>query len=360
MDLAVLNNMLKDIKIKNKIIGMDRDVFLSAEVGVTANGSVQTAKKLIDGAIYAGLDAIKFQIIGPEQIHSDRSMTYTYKIASGEEKTENLIEMLKKYEFMMEEWRQIKDYADQKGIIMFATTDHPRGIDMMEAMDLPAYKICSWDLNYYPFIRRVAKIGKPVILDAGTTDVEGLAKIVNIFKEENNNQIIFLHCHHAKDASEINLRSIQFIRDSLGVLTGLSSGDRNFDVDFAAMAFEPVMIEKRLTLDKNHPTHHHAISLEPEEMKDYIKKIRQIQESIGRYGIYPSKNDLEGRELYWRRIVANCDIKKGNKLTKDNIECKRPKTGGLDPIYYEIILGRTAKKDLKENQPITWDVIFED
>lgn len=352
--------MIKDIKIGDKIIGLGKDVFLSAETGVTANGSVETAKKLIDAAILAGLDAIKFQIIGADQIHSDHSMTYTYKTWSGEEKTENLAGMLKGYEFKLEQWQEIKKYADEKGIITFATTDYPGGVDMGEKLGLPAYKICSWDLNYYPLIRKIAKLGKPVILDAGTADLEGLAKIVNIFKEEKNDQIIFLHCHHAKDPKEINMRSIQFIREALGVLTGYSSSDRNFDIDFTAMAFEPVMIEKRLTLKKDQPTHHHAISLEPEEMQEYIKKIRLAQKVVGSFGVFPSKDDTDGVEKYWRRIVANCDIKKGEKFTIDNIECKRPRIGGLDPSYYEVILSRTAKKDLKENEPITWDVMFDE
>lgn len=355
-----INNMANEIKIGNKIIGPGRDVFLSAETGVTANGSVETAKKLIDAAVFAGLDAIKFQIIGADQIHSDHSMTYTYKTWSGDEKTENLAGMLKQYEFSLEQWQDIKKYADEKGIIMFATTDYPGGVDIGEKINLPAYKICSWDLNYYPLIRRIARIGKPTIIDAGTADMEGLARIVNIFKEEKNDQLIFLHCHHAKDPKEINIKSLQCIRDSLGVLVGYSSSDRNFDIDFAAMAFEPVMIEKRLTLDKDQPTHHHAISLEPQEMQEYIKKIRMVQSAIGRYGVFPSRNDLDGVQKYWRRIVANCEIKKGEKFTGKNIECKRPKTGGLDPSYYEVILGHTSKKDLKENEPITWDAVFND
>ena len=329
--------MLKDIRIGNKTIGLGKDIFISAEVGVTTNGEVETAKKLIDASIYAGLDAIKFQIIGAEQIHSDHSATFTYQIASGEKKTENLTEMLKKYEFKPEEWQEIKKYADEKGIIMFATIDYPGGIEIAEKINLPAYKICSWDLNYYPFIRRIVKLGKPVVFDTGPVDLEGIAKIVNISKEEQNDQIIFLHCHHAENVEEINMKSIQYMRDTLGVLTGMSSGDRNFDVDFTAMAFQPVMVEKRLTLDKNHSRHHHAISLEPEEMREYVKKIRLAKACVGRYGVYPSGHDLETREWAWRRIVANCDIKRGEKLTKDNIECKRPKTGGLDPNYYEVV-----------------------
>lgn len=352
--------MIKDIKIKNKTIGVGHDIFFSAETGVTANGSVETAKKLIDAAIYAGLDAIKFQMVGSYQIHSDRTMTYSYKIASGEEKTENLAEMVKKYEFKLEEWQEIKNYADEKGIIMFATVDYPGGIDIAEKLNLPAYKICSWDLNYYPFIKRIAKIGKPIVIDTGPVDLAGLLKIIDIFKEAGNDKLIFLHCYHAKNPSEINLRSIEYIRETLGALTGLSSSDRNFDIDFAALAFAPVMVEKRLTLDKNYPTHHHAISLEPEEMKEYIEKAKKVFASVGRYGVYPSSNDLAEKEKFWRRIVANCDIKKGEKFTEKNIECKRPRTGGLDPKYYEIILGKIAKKDLKENQPITWDDIFDE
>lgn len=347
--------MLQNIQIGNKTIGPEQGIFLASEVGTTSNGNVEIAKRLIDASVEAGLDAVKFQIVGADETHSDKSMTYSYKVASGETKTENIVEMLKQYRFTKGEWQEIKDHADQKGIIMFTTVNYPQGIEIAESIDVPAYKISSWDLNYYPFLERVAQLNKPTFIDLGPADLEDFIKVLKLFRAARNNKIIAVHCYHTSNPAEMNLKTIQYLREAFDVLSGFSSPDRCSDVDFAALGFEPVFIEKRLTLNRQDPGHHHAVSLEPDEMKDYVKKVRYLQQTIGRYGLYPSQRDLEEKEKYFRRIVASRDIKAGEVLTEENVDCKRPKSCGLDPMYYKVMLGRKAKQDLKQDQPIAWD-----
>ena len=343
----------QNINIGAKSIGIGKDIFLAAEVGTMHNGSLETAKKLVDAAVFAGLDAVKFQIIGAEEIHSDRSQTYTYKTYDGQTKSESIVEMLKKYQFTLDQWKELKEYADQKGTIFFVSVDYPGAIEIGEAIGSPAYKICAWDLNYYPFIRKVARLQKPVVFDMGTVEEEGVKKILGIFQEERNDKIILLHSFHTDNYEEMNMKSIVYLRDTFGVLAGYSAPNRNFDIDVLALAFDPVMIEKRLTLNKSDSAHHHALALEPEEMRQYVQEVRKLQSALGKEGVFPSKGDLEGTTKYFRRIVATCGIKKGEKFTPENIDCKRPSEGGLDPALYETVLGNVAKQDFKENEPIS-------
>ena len=349
--------MIKDIKIGEKIIGTNQGIFISAEVGTTCNGDVETAKKLIDAAKDAGMDAVKFQIIDPEKDFSDLTMTFSYRIFSGEEKRERMTEMLKKYMFTFKEWQEIKSYADKRDIIIFATPSHLEAVKIMEKLNMPAYKICAWNVNFYPLIKKMAKYNKPILIDSGPASMYELMRMIDVIKKEGNDKIIILYCCHTDDITEINLKSISYIRNTFNVLSGFSSDDRNFDIDFVTLAYKPVVLEKRLTMDKTQSEHHHSISLEPQEMKTYVKTIRKLETVIGEYGLYPSKKEIVDKEKYYRGIVANRNIKKGGVIGFEDIICKRPKTRGMDPFYYDIIIGRTAKNDIKKNEPITWENI---
>ncbi len=349
--------MIKDIKIGNKTIGLDKDIFISAEVGTTCNGDLATAKKLVDVAKEAGMDAVKFQILDPEDKFSDKDIKFTYTRHNGEIVSENIYKMLKQYVMTFEEWKEIKDYADKKGIIMFATPDYIAAVDLMEELDMPAYKIATWDVTFKPFVEKIASLRKPVIVDLGASDTEEVSNIIKIFKNAGNDKIILLHCFHSKKYEEMNLRSIEYLRKIFNCLSGFSAPDANNDLDYLSLTFKPVYIEKRLTLDRSDPRHHHSQALEPAEMNSYVKRIRELFKTVGNFSLQPTKEDLRLRQEHFRRIVAKKDIKKGEKLTLENLACRRPLANGIDPKYIDIIIGRKIKRNIKENQFLTWDLI---
>ncbi len=349
--------MIKDIVIGDRTIGVGREVFISAEVGTTCNGDVKTAKKLIDAALEAGMDAVKFQILNPDDKFSDKTISYTYRRHNGEEVTENMYEMLKQYVMSFDQWGEIKQYADAKGIIMFATPDHVEAVDLMEKLNMPSYKIATWDVTFYPMVRKIAKLRKPVILDFGASNLEEITKVLAIFKEEQNDQLILVHCYHTKNYGEINLKTIEFLRETFGYLSGFSASDEHNEIDYLSLAYNPVYIEKRLTLDRKDPRHHHSRALEPDEMKSYVKKIRELSVAPGDYAVRPSEEDLREKQVFFRKIVAKKDIRAGEKLTEENMACRRPLSGGIDALQYPFVLGKEIKKDLKENEPITRDII---
>ncbi len=347
--------MPKDFMIGDRTIGLDQPVFISAEVGTTCNGDFETSKKLIKAAKDAGMDAVKFQLLDPLDKYSDHSLTYTYKRFNGEEVTENFIEMLKTYQQPKENWQKLKAYADELGIIMFATPDHMAAIDLMEELDMPAYKVATWDVTWYPFLRKIARTKKPVVLDFGASDKEEIARILKVFEEEGNNKLILLHCYHTTDYAQMNIKTVKYLREAFGYFSGYSADDANHDLDFMALAYQPVYIEKRLTLNRQDSTHHHAKAVEPEDMKKYVQRVRELTAARGKSDVRPTEGDLKDKLKYFRRLVAYHDIKAGDMLTEKNLTCKRPLQGGVDPQFYDLFIGRKVKRDMKENEPIQWE-----
>lgn len=348
---------MKPIRIGSKTIGPEEPVFISAEVGTTCNGDVETSKKLIDAALEAGMDAVKFQILNPDDKYSDKTLTYTYARHDGEQVTENIYEMLKQYVMSPEQWAEIKEYADKKGIIMFATPDYEGGVDLMEKLEMPAYKIATWDVTFYPMVKKIAKLHKPTILDFGASDLQEIAGVLRIFEEEQNDQLILLHCYHTKNSEEMNIRTVEFLRETFGYFSGFSAADENNEIDYLSLAYSPVYIEKRLTLSREDPRHHHSRALEPSEMKSYVQKIRELSLARGEYAVRPSAGDLKEKEGFFRRIVAKRDLGAGEILTEENIACRRPFKGGIDASLYPLVLGRKIQRSVKENEPISWDML---
>jgi len=348
---------MKDIVIGNKVVSTTGDPFLCAEVGTTCNGDVVTAKEMIDVAAEAGLDALKFQIINPERDISDHEITYTYKTHDGLEKTERMVEMLKKYVYTFEEWKDIKNYGDEKGVIIFATPSHLEAVDIMEELDMPAYKVCSWNVNFYPLLRKIAKTQKPVLIDTGPASDLDLMRAIDVIKSEGNDQIVLLYCFHTSHMEDINLNSINYLRNTFNILTGYSSGGDDTQVDLISLAYKPVAIEMRLTLDSKQEGHHHGISLNPDELFEYVKNIKKYNCLIGDYASKPTREEKVDKDKYFRSIFFVGEMKAGDVIKETDIVCMRPALRGVDPFSFDTLVGRTLVKNVQKNQPVTWDLV---
>lgn len=345
---------MKDpIRIRNRVLGEDRPVFITAEVGVTCNYDMKISKELIDVVHEAGADAAKFIFWFPEEIMSDRTITYTYQTVRGTQ-SENMYEMLSRLRFTLDEWRDLKAYADSKDVILFATVNSPSGIEYAETIGLEAYKLSSWDFNYHTLWRRVAAIGKPVIIDTGPVGVLELAKVMNIMKDAGNDQSVLVHCVHTDSYEEMNMCAIPYMRKAFNTLTGFSSTDQDSETDIMAATLGAVFLEKRLTLSRDLPGHHHILSMEPKEFEKYVKLMRNVQAALGTEDLRPSQGDLEERKKWFRHVVANQDIPKGTKLTAEMLEGKRPEKG-ISPEYADLFVGRETRRDLKCNEALSWD-----
>ncbi|MEJ2725410.1 MAG: N-acetylneuraminate synthase family protein [Deltaproteobacteria bacterium] len=344
--------MEKEIRLRNRLIGEGQPLFIVAECGVTCNYDLKTAKELIDVVGESGADAIKFIFWFPEEIMSDRSVVYSYETVAGA-KSENMFEMLSKLRFTLDEWLELKGYADKRNVIMFSTVNSPSGIAFAEAIGLEAYKLSSWDFNYLPLWERISKIGKPMIIDTGPVNLLEVAKVMQVMMQNDNYKSILVHCVHTKNPDEINMRSISYMQTAFNSLTGYSSNFMTSETDIMGITLGAVFLEKRLTLSRNLPGHHHVISMEPEEFKDWVKHMRDVEVALGDCELKPSQGDLTERKRWFRHIVANQNIPKGTKLTSDMLEGKRPEKG-ISPEYMEFFVGRVTKRDLKENEALSW------
>jgi sialic acid synthase SpsE len=347
--------MREEINFRHRTISSKNPVFIIAECGVTCNYDMNITKQLIDVVHDSGADAIKFIFWFPDEIMSAKTITYEYETSFGI-KSENMFEMLNKLRFTIDQWQEIKSYADDKDVILFATVNSPTGIEYAEELGLEAYKLSSWDFNYFPLWRRIASIGKPMLIDTGPVNTLEVAKVINLMKDTGNDQSILLHCFHTENFSEMNMRAIPFMEKTFNTLVGYSAPDFNDEMDVVAISLGAVVLEKRLTMSRDLPGHHHVLSKEPKEFEDYVKLVRNVQSSLGFYDLRPSHGDLVERKKWFRHIVANCDIPAGTKLTAEMLAGKRPEKG-ISPEYFDIFIGRVTKLDLRENEPLSWDHI---
>lgn len=344
--------MSQELVIGDRRIGEAHPLFVMAEVGVTCNYDLRIARELIDATREAGADAAKFIFWFPEEIMADRTVTYTYETSRGP-RTENMFEMLNKLRFSFEQWQELKEYADRRGIVLFATVNSPSGIEWAEKLGLEAYKLSSWDFNDLPLWRRIAGLGKPMLIDTGPVDVLDVAKVMRVMKEAGNPQAALIHCVHTDVPAEINMRSIPYLRSAFGCVVGYSSKDRASETDIMAVTLGASIVEKRLTLDRNLPGHHHVISLEPAEFKGYVRMIHDVHAALGRFDLIPSPADLGERKKWFRHLVASRALPAGTRLTTDMLESKRGEVG-LSPEYLDILVGRVLRRPLAKDETIEW------
>ncbi len=345
--------MRTEIQMRNRTISEDHPLFIIAEVGVTCNYDMKITKDLIDVVHNSGADAVKFIFWFPEEIMSDKTITYTYETVHGT-KSENMYEMLSQLRFTLDEWREVKEYADRKDVVMFSTVNSPSGIEYAENIGLEAYKLSSWDYNYFPLWRKIASLGKPMLIDTGPVNTLEVAKVIQLMKEAGNDQSVLVHCLHTSNHAEMNMRAIPYMKSTFNTLVGYSSKDRNDETDIMAITLGAVVLEKRLTMSRSLPGHHHILSKEPREFEEYVKLMRNVQAALGVHDLRPSQTDLEERKKGFRHIVANQDIPKGTKLTADMLEGKRPESG-ISPEYVDFFTGKSTKRDLRYNQALSLD-----
>jgi N,N'-diacetyllegionaminate synthase len=344
--------MSQELVIGGRRIAEGQRPFVMAEVGVTCNYDLRIARALIDATHEAGADAAKFIFWFPEEIMADRTVTYTYETVAGP-RTENMFEMLNKLRFSFPQWQELKEYADRRGIVLFATVNSPSGIEWAEKLGLEAYKLSSWDFNDLPLWRRIATFGKPMLIDTGPVDSLDVAKVMRVMREAGNTQAALIHCVHTDVPAEINMRSIPYLRAAFGCVVGYSSKDRASETDIMAVTLGASILEKRLTLDRSLPGHHHVISLEPAEFKNYVRMIRDVHASLGTLDLIPSPADLAERKKWFRHLVASRSLPAGTRLTADMLESKRGEVG-VSPEYFDILVGRELRRPLGKDESIAW------
>ena len=334
------------------VFNSSNHVYIIAEAGVNHNGSLELAKKLVDAAADAGADAVKFQTFVPDNLVSKYADKADYQKETTEQ-SESQLEMLRKL-MLKKEWHQILiDYAKTKGIQFISTPFDLESIDFLATLDLPFYKIPSGDITNLPYLEKIGKLGKPVVLSTGMSNMDEVKEAAGILKNNGCPKVSVLHCNtqYPTPYEDVNLRAMTSLREELELVIGYSDHTLGIEVPIAAVAMGATIIEKHFTLDKTMEGPDHKASLEPDELIAMVRAIRNIEKASGNGDKRVTESESANRAVARKSIVAKRDIKKGEVLSDNNITVKRPGTG-ISPMRWYEVIGKTAIHDFEEDELI--------
>lgn len=346
--------MKQIVQISKKIIGQDQPCFIIAEAGVNHNGDVNTAKKLIDCAVKAGADAVKFQTFRADTLVTKDAKKADYQQRCVGSRTQ--YEMLKKLELPEKSFHNLAHYAEKKGIIFLSTPFDCASADLLEEINVVAYKISSGDLTNHPFLKYVAAKKKPVILSTGMGTLSEVSDALSVLKNAGADEIILLHCTTDYPAffDEVNLRAMKTLECAFKLPTGFSDHTIGIIASVAAVAMGACLIEKHFTLDKTSDGPDHKASLDPFELKELVSGIRNIEKAMGNGIKIPSENEEKIKTVARKSIVAKKNIPAGTILNESMLDFKRPGSG-LEPKYLQLLVGKTIKNIVRKDEPISWE-----
>jgi len=342
----------KKIIVGNYTIDSKSPVFIIAEAGVNHNGNINTAKKLIDTAVDAGANAVKFQAFKTENlILTDVEKAQYQKSTTGT--SESQYEMLKKLEITKEQNLELVNYCKQKNIIFLTTPFDEESLDDLDELNLPAYKVASTDTTNLLFLKKIAQKGIPIFLSTGMSYLEEVELALKEISKYNQD-IILLQCtaNYPINDEDANLNVIKTYQDKFDILVGYSDHSVGIGASPYAVPMGAVVVEKHFTLDKDLSGPDHRASLSPTELKDFVSEIRKVEKYLGSKTKQPSKDEEKTRLSLQKSLVALHTINKGEVFTEHNIVAKRTGGKGISPIHYKNIVGKKASKDYSPNEII--------
>lgn len=326
-------------------------VYIIAEAGVNHNGSFTFACRLVDAAKEAGADCIKFQTFKSENLVSRSAKKAEYqKKATGDSSQQ---EMLKKLELSFDDFLKLKDYCKESGITFLSTPFDFDSVDFLNSLDIPFWKIPSGEVTDLPFLVKLAKTGKPVVMSTGMCNMKEIQTAIEILTSNGTKDIKLLHCNteYPTPFEDVNLKALQTMRDAFHLEVGYSDHTKGIEVPIAAVALGATIIEKHFTLDRNMEGPDHKASLEPQELAAMVNSIRNIEKALGSGAKTPSPSEKKNMAIARKSIVAAKKIKKGETLTEETITTKRPGSG-ISPMKWFDVLGTTAIRDFDEDELI--------
>lgn len=341
---------MKVVTLGNKEIGPFRPPYVIAEIG----GNFRTAEeaiRLIDLAAGAGVDAVKIQTF--------RADTLTTRKAVFEMENTGMVpqhELFAKFEVGEQVHHAIFEHARGRGITMFSTPSHSTDLDLLERLDAPCHKIGSDDAANIPFLKCVARTGKPVLLSTGMCTMTEVERALDAILEEGNEQVVLFHCttNYPTHPESVNLKAMVSMHARFGVPIGYSDHTLGIDVCYTAAVLGASVLEFHFTHDKNADGPDHMLSKTPEETAELVRRLRQLPVILGDGVKRPMPSEMNTRRNNRKSIVLIADVKAGEKIGPRNIAIKRPGTGIPSTHWYEV-LGKAASRDLAADEVLGWD-----
>jgi len=325
-------------------------VFIIAEAGVNHNGSLDLAKEMIDKAALAGADAVKFQTFKTENLVTKSARKADYQIDNTQSE-ESQYDMLKKLELDLNAHHALMDRASEKGIQFLSTPFDLESANSLLELGLPIFKIPSGELTNLPLLRLIGSFNKEIILSTGMANLkevsEALAALIKAGTAKEN--ITILHCNtdYPTDMRDVNLKAMLTIENELGVNIGYSDHTLGIEVPISAVSLGAQIIEKHFTLDRNMDGPDHAASLTPEELKNMIQSIRNIEKALGDGIKKPTSSELKNKEIARKSIFYVRSLRKGQSIRAEDLTTKRP-GDGLSPMNWDNCIGKILVKDVEQ------------
>ena len=337
----------------NDIIG-DK-IFIIAEAGVNHNGDIETANKLIDEAVEAGVDAVKFQTFNTDKLVTKNAPKADYQNETTNQ-NESQYDMLKKLELSKNDHEILIEYCKEKNIKFMSTPFDFESVDLLEQLGVNFFKIGSGDLTNIPLLKYIAELNKPMIVSTGMANLGEVEEAVNSIKKSGNNQLILLHCvsNYPADFKNVNLKAMNTMKIAFNLEVGYSDHTSGIEAPVAAVAMGAKVIEKHFTLNKSMKGPDHKASLNPKELTEMVESIRNVERSIGDGVKKCTKNEFNTRKISRKSITAKKNIKKGKKINENDICIKRP-AKGIKPKYYDLLLSKAVTtKKINKDDGIYW------
>ena len=348
--------LIKNEKITREI-GPSRPVFIIAEISANHGHDIKKAYKIIDEAARAGVDAIKLQTYTPDTITIDSNKKYFQVKVNDAWKGQTLYSLYGKG-YMPWEWQpKLKKYAESSGLICFSTPFDTTAVDFLEKMGVSLYKVASFEVVDIPLLKRIGQTKKPVIISRGMSSLAELKLAIKTLKKHGCPSIAILHCisSYPAEHKEMNLRTIPDLAKKFKTVVGISDHSPGITVPVSSVVLGASIIEKHITLSRKDGGLDAAFSLEPYEFKNLVDAVRNAEAMLGKISYSPGLKESENI-IFRKSLFVIEDIKKGQKFTAQNIRSIRP-GHGLEPKYYDEVIGKLAKIDLEKGTPLKFEHI---
>ncbi|MBI2577534.1 MAG: pseudaminic acid synthase [Candidatus Wildermuthbacteria bacterium] len=354
------------IEIGGRKIGLDYPCFVVAEMSGNHKQSFETAVEILKAAKKAGADAVKLQTYTPDTMTLDSRKEWFIVGAKTDDKTPDAwrgqaLYDLYKIAYTPWEWQpKLMEAAKEIGLMLFSSPFDATAVDFLEKMDVPCYKVASYEANDVPLLKKIASTGKPVILSIGFASLEEVELSIDTLKKNGCKHIAVLHCvtgyTDVANPEEMNLRTITDIRERFGVVSGFSNNNGGIEIPLVSATMGASIIEQHFTLRRADQAIDSTFSLEPQELAEMIRRIRSVEQVLGKvhYGTLTPSD--EEKKRFRRGLWVTKDMKKGEKFSSENVRVLRPSVG-LEPRFYEEVVEREANQDIQAVTPLTRDLL---
>lgn len=346
------------VEIAGRRIGESEPVYITIEAGPTHSG-LDSAKRLASCVAASGADAIKFQVVDPDRLVADRKMLFSYdtlldrETGATERVTEPLYDILCRRALTRSEWRDLRTYCRELGLAFFATAGFIDEVDFLAEIDCDSLKIASADIDHFPLIRFAARTGMLIQLDTGHATIGEVEAAVDTVRAEGNERIIIHHCPSGYPAplDGINLRVIQTLKRMFPYPIAFSDHSPGWDMDIAAVVLGADLVEKTITEDRTARSIEHIMSLEPDDVTEFVRAMRGLEQALGSPRRIMSAEEREKRLANRRSAFLARDLPKGHILAEDDIEFRRPGFG-VRPSQLDLLVGRALRRDMESGDAL--------